>query len=45
MFHILTYVSYSQLLLKNLAYLISGYRNLGPRDTESACIDNSLVLP
>jgi hypothetical protein len=39
-----TYISYSQLLLKNLAYVISGYSNLRPRDTESACIENNSVL-
>jgi hypothetical protein len=45
MIHILYMLSYNELLLRNQAYLIVGYRRLRPVDAERAYIDDSSVVP
>ena len=45
MIHILYMLSYNELLLKNQAYLILGYRRLRLVDAEHAYTDNSSVVP
>jgi hypothetical protein len=45
MFHILNICFIQSIAVERSGIFDLGYRNLRPRDTESACIDNSPVLP